>query len=112
MTYEEKCQEAIKKLNSTLTKDSTKEQIDVVKGIEKDIEEMNNIHKKLNSDYEGVKTDYIELMKQSGNHKKSDDGESGGGNDKVDVDDVKSLDEDLGKYLKDKREKDKEEKGE
>lgn len=110
MTFEELKSKVVKTLNSTLNKESTKEQIDVVKGIEKDIEELGNIHTKLNSDYEGVKDDYINLIKESGNHKKSDDGESGGGSDKVDVDDVDSLKEDMGKFLKETREENKDNK--
>lgn len=99
MNFEEKKKEVVSLLNSTLTKDSTKEQIEIVKNIQKGIDDLAGIHTKVNKDYEDVKTLYIDLVKSSGNKDESitNDDE---GKKKLNVNDPKELEKDMEKYLK------------
>ena len=63
-------------LKEQITSDSSKEQIDKIATIDKELDELNSEYEKLDSDYSSLKDSYLESVKNTGfkvNGKEADD---------------------------------------
>lgn len=96
--FNEKLEQTRNLLKSTLTKESTKEEIDRVNKLDASLNELEKDHKELETEFNSIKSDYVDLIRKGTKDKPSN--EIPNDESKGILDDEKGIESDMRKFIK------------